>query len=95
MSGMQAGTGSMPEPAYLCALIAEGRPCAAFFVVSLHCMASATFQMSSLEGWAECHVDVSVSDAEVINDCICWGRDGHSRLPILVARISASGTCFK
>jgi len=31
-----------------------------------------------------------VGDAEVVNDCICWERDGHVRLPILVARINDS-----
>jgi len=34
-------------------------------------------------------VDVSVRDREVVNDRICWERDGHSRLPILVASIKA------
>ena len=40
-------------------------------------------------------VDVPVGDAEVVNDCICWERDGHVRFPILVARINDSKICFK
>ena len=40
-------------------------------------------------------VDVPVGDAEVVNDSICWERDGHVRLPTRIARINASKICFK
>ena len=40
-------------------------------------------------------LDVPVGDAEVVSDCICWERDGHVRLPVLVASINDFSTCFK
>ena len=42
-------------------------------------MASATFQMSSFEICAECHVAVSLSVVEVVNDRIYWKKGGQSR----------------
>ncbi len=40
-------------------------------------------------------VDVPIRDAEVVNDCICWWRDGHPALEILVASINDPSTFFR
>ena len=40
-------------------------------------------------------VDVPVGDTEVVNDSICRERDGHERLPTLVASIRLSSTLLR
>ena len=36
-----------------------------------------------------------MGDAEVVNDCICWDRNGHSALEIRVARMSNFRTLLR
>ncbi len=40
-------------------------------------------------------VDVSVGDTEVVNDSICWERDGHLSLASLVARSTLFSTLLR